>query len=244
MKKALLIACSYCLTLGIVSQANAKSLIDPAYGTWALGINNTTNNYTNNNNKTRLTPLIFGGYGAVAIDGNRASYTFYKDGTYYASTVAQLRSHQARQKNDIPVFSALGDRTNAIEAGFSIGRRLPNGFGTNIAFLTDVSGAHNGQEIDWQLFRHDQFSNISLLTTIGLQFQSDKLANYYFATNTYKPNQSNSFELEFIATYPLKNWDIFVGTRNYFYDDNINDSPLTKNNLNSQFFAGVGWRFK
>jgi len=121
--------------------------------------------------------------------------------------------------------------------------RLPNRFYTTLALLTDASNTHLGQEIDWQLYRHDQFDDISLLSAFAIQFQNQNLASYYFATTSYQPSQAKVVELEFIASYPIGDWGIFVGSRNYLYSTEITHSPITDSAFISQLFIGAGYKF-
>ncbi len=58
--------------------------------------------------------FIFAGYGPVFIEANRSGFSFYSDGTFFATVVGQLRKHQFRNADYKPAFSSLGDRDQAI----------------------------------------------------------------------------------------------------------------------------------
>lgn len=218
-------------------------IVEPAYGLWGAGVASRDLNYKDTENETGFIPFIFGGYGPVFIEANRAGFTFYRDGTFFASVVGQLRTHQFRDADDSPAFASLGDRKRAIELGAQVGARLPAGFFTRLALLQDVSGAHESHEWDWQLYRRDSFGPVRLLSSFGIQYQDKKLVNYYYGTPTYNAGDAFGAEIELIATYPVGAWGVFAGTRSYIYDNEVSDSPLADGNKIIQFFAGVGYYF-
>ncbi len=181
--------------------------------------------------------------GPVFIEANRAGISFYRDGRFFASVAAQLRTHQFRNADDNPAFASLGDRDRAIELGVQIGARLPAGFFTRLALMQDISGAHESHEWDLQLYRRDSIGAVQLLSSVGIQYQHKDLVNYYYGTPNYNPDNAFAAELEFIATYPVGNWGIFAGTRAYFFDSEVSNSPLAEDNKIIQLFAGVGYYF-
>ena len=231
------------LLLFLSSTIHANSLLEPAYGLWGVGPVDRNLNYTDTESDTTIAPFIFGGYGPVFIEANRAGVSFYRDGTFFASVIGQLRTHQFRNADDNPAFASLGDRDRAIELGAQVGARLPAGFFTRLALLQDVSGAHESHEWDLQLYRRDSIGPVQLLSAVGIQYQDADLVNYYYGTPTYKPGNAFGAEIELIATYPIDNWGIFAGTRSYVFDSEVSNSPLADDNKIIQLFAGVGYYF-
>ena len=222
---------------------NANEFTEQAYGLWGAGVVNRNLNYVDTESETSIAPFIFGGYGPVFIEANRAGYSFYRDGTFFMSIVGQLRTHQFRNAEDNPAYASLGDRDQAIELGAQAGIRLPSGFFTRLALLQDISGAHESHEWDLQLYRRDSFGPIRLLSAVGIQYQDKDLVKYYYGTPGYDPDSAFGAELELIATYPIGNWGIFAGTRSYIFDNQVSDSPLADSNKIIQLFTGVGYYF-
>lgn len=236
------------LSLTFLSSSHAdeftlSDITEPAYGLWGVGVVNRNLNYQGTPSETSIAPFIFGGYGPVFIEANRAGISFYRDGTFFASVVGQLRTHEFRNADDNPAFASLGDRDRAIEAGAQVGARLDAGFFTRLALLYDISDTHNSHEWDLQLYRRDQFAGIRLLSAIGIQYQDDQLVNYYYGTPGYQGDDAFVAELELIATYPVGDWGIFAGTRSYWFDSEISDSPLADGNNTIQLFTGIGYYF-
>lgn len=244
--KTLYSATLYSTTLFILffpSVASTNNLTEPAYGLWGVGVVNRNLNYVETEGDTSIAPFIFGGYGPVFIEANRAGISFYRDGTFFASVVGLLRTQQFRNAEDNPAYAGLGDRDRAIELGAQIGARLPGGFFTRLALLQDISGAHESHEWDLQFYRRDAFGPIRLLTSVGIQYQDKNLVNYYYGTPDYQAGNAFAAELELIATYPVGDWGIFAGTRSYIFDSEVNNSPLTDSNKIIQLFAGLGYYF-
>ena len=84
------------------------SIVEPAYGLWGGGVASRNLNYKESETETGFIPFIFGGYGSVFIETNRAGVTFYHDGSFFASVIGQLRTHQFRDADDNLAFAAAG----------------------------------------------------------------------------------------------------------------------------------------
>ena len=222
------------LLLPFIIELNAVDLVKPAYGLWGVGVSVLDSNYKDEEASVSVAPYIFGGYGDLNIEANRATYTLWGNGTFYTSAVAQLRTHQKSKKYD---------KGLAFELGGDVGMILPYGFVTRLAILADVSSVHKGYELDYQLFRHDSLWNVALLSAVGMQYQSADLANYYYESGEYRPDSSYATELEFIATLPVYDFGLFVGVRSYWYSSSISNSPIASSNNTTLGFFGVGYQF-
>lgn len=224
------------LILFLVFQfSSATDWLKPFYGLWGIGGSYRQSIYNGESDKIGAAPFIFGGYGRLSIEANRAAYTFYGNGTWFSSAVAQLRSHQLRSETH-----PAGERTSAIEVGLQVGRHLPGGLVGRLAFLQDVSGKHKSWELDGQLFRHDFVGPVTILSAIGLLYQSDGLRDYYFSSDAYKSSNGWVGELEVIATWRIGSYGLFGGTRLFIFDDAAADSPLSNGRSVRMFFAGLG----
>lgn len=221
-----------------VSFSYADSWLDKAYGLWGAGVVSRDRNYVGTDPVIAPAVFIFGGFGPVFIEANRAGYSFYMDGTNFASAVLHLRTHQFR-KDDKP----LTNRKSAVELGIQAGRRLPMGFVTRLAFLHDVIGTHKSYEFDLQLYRRNTLGSTRILTALGVQYQAQQLVDFYYGDGGYKPDAAFGAEIEVIVTQPIGNWAIFGGTRIYFFDKQVSNSPLANGNSINQFFGGIGYSF-
>lgn len=226
------------LTTAQCGAAFLESVVEPASGLWSIGAKVQQNVYVDTTPKVSVAPYIFGSYGFLNIEANRADVTLYGNGFVYASIVGQYRSQEAREAS-----SLYGERKSAFELGGQAGVILGGDFVLRSALLYDVSNRHKGYEVDTQIFRHDRWSNFVLLSSIGIQYQSSNLTHYYYATKQYEPAAAFSGELEFILTYTIDHVGIFIGTRNYFYTSEITNSPIVDHAYNLQLFSGIGYSF-
>lgn len=238
-----LIIIMLCLTVGIVVQSAADEKKEAglsAYlsGLFALGAKVQSPLYIDSTTNITAAPYIFGTIAGVSIEGNRADVTVWGNGSVYAALTAQYRTLLQRQG------TALQNEALAtVEMGATLGVRLAKGFVLRGTLYQDLLQRHNGQEFDVQLFRHDRLGEWFFVTMVAMQWQSHALSQYYFATPDYSPKQSYSAEFEMIATYYVKQIGMFVGTRNFWYANDVANSPIVNNSYILQGFGGVGYRF-
>lgn len=268
---SLLVVALYSMPSWSEKNAIIEQVTEPAYGLWSLAASAKVSQFKGVNTQYRPALLIFGGYGPVFIEANRFGYNFYRDGTYFSSIIGNLRSHssltteQIKQSNDLRGYD-LDERKTSLEAGIQLGRRFDGGWIGRVAVLQDVSATHKGQEAEITVYRRDRFkpfsnmNSIRLLTTFGLQAQSQELNDYYYGVDhnelaninqtAYRADSGWSAELEMIATYDFsgseggeKNWAAYAGLRHYQFNDTVSDSPIVENGLVQQYFVGLGTYF-
>lgn len=241
-----------------------ETVSEPAFGLWSGAVVAKDSLYKDVDVQVSPSLLIFGGYGDVFIEANRFGYGIYRDGTNFASVVGNVRSYTTLTEDQIEDSRTLSEydldeRKTALEVGVQVGRRLGGGWVSRAALLQDISGAHKAQEAELLFYRRDDIAGFRILTTIGGQYQSEKLNDYYFGvdadeiTNSatqeiYKPGSGWSAELEVIATYDFEwgadnNWGAYGGFRHFQYGSEAKDSPLVDDGLVQQFFLGIGKYF-
>lgn len=247
-----------------------ETVSEPAYGLWSIGVLSRSSLFEDVDAQTSPTALIFGGYGPLFVEGNRFGHNFYRDGTWFASAVGNVRNYMSlsQEQIDDSVFLSqfdLDERQSSLEAGVQVGRRFDGGWIGRVALLQDISNRHNAQEAELTVFRRDSFKPfdslgpVRLLTTLGLQYQTEELNDYYFGIDqdeialasqqAYEANEGWSAELEFIATYDfewskeLGEWAAYAGLRHYQFSDTVVDSPIVETGLVQQYFVGLGKYF-
>jgi len=216
------------------SFTNAQEWLDNFQGTWGIGASILNSNYKDADTQTTLAPYIFGAFGKVQIEANRVLYPLYSTPHYTLSATGNYRSQQ---------YSKEFDRDRSLELGLTLDIPLAYGFTSRLTSLSDVSQTHKGHELEALIYRHDSIGNFSILSALGVQYQNDSLANYYYGTNSYQANDGYVLEGEVIATYPINNFALFTGVRSYWYGSNVSNSPIASSANTVLSFAGVGYRF-
>lgn len=222
------------LALSSTTSLLAEELLSSFHGTWGLGVSALDSNYKNSDTEVSLAPFIFGGIGKLEIEANRVLYPLYKSPSYGVYVTGNYRTQQYSEELNL-------DRS--IEAGLTLDVELIPNLNARFTALADISGKHDGYELETQLYRHDNLGNFSILSTIALQYQDESLANYYYSTNNYTAGDGYVFEAEVIASYPINNFSIFTGARSYWYENNVGNSPLASSSNTILGFAGVGYKF-
>lgn len=212
----------------------AQDFTDNLSGIWGLGTSVLESNYKASDTELSVAPYIFGSIGDLQIEANRVLYPLYSTSFYSVLATANYRSQQYSEELNL-------DRS--IELGLTLEVPLSMGLTSRFTALTDVSDTHNGYELEAQVYNHYNVRKLSLLTAIAVQYQDDKLANYYYATNNYTPDSGYVFEGEVIATYPIYDFSIFAGARSYWYGNNVSNSPLASSSNTVLGFFGIGYKF-
>jgi len=220
------------------SSLSAFDLVEPAFGLWGLGGSVKNTPYQNQSSQSSLNPYIFGGYGVLNIEANRANINLYSfDSGLSFAVLGQYRTHQSIDNDDV------GERDEAVELGLQLQYPLGLGFTSRLSFLQDISNKHKSNELELQVYRHDDIGSFSLLSSLSLQRESSGLLDYYYGTDDYTPEAGLAGELEVILTYPINDWALFTGVRYYVYDKEVRNSPITDASTITQAFVGVGYRF-
>lgn len=195
--------------------------------------------------------IVMGQIGKVFIEGNRFGYLLDRTSYGGISAVAQIRSHQyLPEDNDL----GLDARDKAFEVGLQFATPLGDGwFGQATAF-TDISGVHEGQELELSVYRRDFFGDFRLLSLFAAQQQTSKLTGYYAdvsssaADSTGLPQYSASadlnLELELIGIYEVtERLSALFVYRHYLHGDGFSNSPLADGDQTQRFVVGLGWSF-
>lgn len=222
------------LAVALSSLASSEEWLDKFHGTWGVGSSILQSNYKHTDTKTTFAPYIFGSIGELQIEANRILYPLYSTSSYSLLATGNYRTQQ---------YSEELNKDRSIELGLTLDIPLSYGLTSRLTALGDISNTHNGYELEAQLYRHDKIGNLFILTALSAQFQDNNLANYYYATDTYRADNGYVFEAEAIATYPIGDFALFAGIRSYWYGSNVSDSALASSSNTLLSFFGVGYTF-
>ncbi len=186
--------------------------------------------------------LVFGRLGDVFIEGNRAGLPLQRFEFGSLSLMGQLRTHQYLDANDTDLTDE--NREQSIELGPQVSIPLGQGYVSQFSVLQDITGKHNGQEYEAAIYKRFVFDGLRIVATLALQYQSQKLMDYYVGTQAYSPQAEMTQELELLGVYDITHrWSAALVWRYYQHGAEFNNSPLTSSNSTQRIAIGIGYHF-
>ncbi|WP_101927208.1 MULTISPECIES: MipA/OmpV family protein [Luteimonas] len=148
----------------------------------------------------------------------------------------------------------LDDRDHGLDVG--VGAAWSGSFGrVRVRALADVTDASGGQEVGVEYAYPVPAGAWMLVPSVGVEWMSDDLANYYFGTldsevargvPRYDPGAAVVPSVGIAVTRPLGERWTFLGGLDYkFLPDELADSPLLERGADGipAVFGGVSYRF-
>lgn len=183
----------------------------------------------------------FGALPLVAYDAERMhigtdgiDVKVFRNQYFSASILGSIRS-KPYDSGDGDYLRGMDDRDMAFEAGAGFSARIWRG--SLVAHhLFDVSGTHDGQEIDLSYFLPMQWGDVNFKWGGGVTWQSDKLVDHMAGVrrtevradrNYYAPDAAFIPHLDLTVTYPVTERFSLIGTGGFQYlPDQYTDSPI------------------
>ncbi len=200
-------------------------------------------------------------------DNGDLGVTFIDNADITVSVLARFNSDRVffgRTDTKFVVFDAVGaplteaveliipDRDYAIEAGFELLTDGPWGF-LQLSAFHDVSGTHEGFEVDASYgigFRHE---NWYIEPEIGLSYKSADLNDYYWGV---RPGEANDALPAYEAAdgfnprvrlraayYFSREWSFALSAEYERLNDEAASSPIVERDGVLGYFAGIAYRF-
>ncbi len=200
-------------------------------------------------------------------DNGDLGFTFVDNADVTISFMGRFRSDRiffGRTDTEFVLFDAAGaplaeaveivvpDRDYAVESGFELLSDGRWGFLQMSAFH-DVSGTHEGFEIDANYGIGFRSGNWYIEPAIGVSYKSEDLNNYYWGVRPeessavlppYEADDGINVRARLRAAYYFsRNWSFAVSAEYERLNDSAADSPIVDNQGVLGWFAGVAWRF-
>ena len=200
-------------------------------------------------------------------DNGDLGITFVDNPAVTASVMARVNSDRVffgRTDTKFVLFDVSGaplaeaveivipDRDHAIEAGVELLSDGPWGF-LQLSAFHDVSGTHDGYEIDASYGIGFRSGNWYIEPAIGLAYKSDSLNNYYWgvrpgesneALPTYEAKAGINPRLRLRAAYYFtREWSLALSAEYERLNDEAAASPIVEHDSVLGYFAGVAYRF-
>lgn len=149
--------------------------------------------------------------------------------------------------------SQLEDRDRSVDLGLEGIVRLPYGI-FSMQAVNDIGGASDGAELRFNyqyLWRMNP--QLTLIPNLGLDWLSDKRANYYYGTlgaevargiEAYQPDNVFIPHVSLGANYKLTDKLSFSGVAmQKFLPDDVKKGPLIDKSSSTNFYMGVSYKF-
>ncbi len=200
-------------------------------------------------------------------DNGDVGFTFVDNASATVSLMGRFRSDRVffgRTDTKFVSFDLAGaplteaveivvpDRDYAIESGFELLSDGRWGFLQMSAFH-DVSGTHEGFEIDANYGIGFRSGNWYIEPSVGVAYKSEDLNNYYWGV---RPEESNAVLPAYdagdgfntrarlrAAYYFSRNWSFAVSAEYERLSDDAAASPIVERRSVFGWFAGMAWRF-
>lgn len=155
-------------------------------------------------------------------------------------------------EDDSPALEGMHDRDWSIDGGLGLSWLTDIGlFGA--AFVTDLLGRHNGQELDFSytiLFKYEGFD---LIPSVGVRWMSANLVNYYYGVEadeirfdqaisraSYEGDGAVDPYLRLVVRHKLAGrWSLLGAAQYEWLDREITDSPIVDDDYVLSFLLGV-----
>lgn len=263
MKKLL---CSV-LLLGMSSGAFAQSGEDDGPGgppRWGLGIGALVKGevYAGEGSDVIPIPLVSYNGERFFFQGITAGWKFIGNDSFELAAIGRFRLDgfsvddlgQAELARNGIDHRLLEDRDRGFDLGVST-KWMGRGGEIELEFLTDVTDKSGGHEMTLQYGYPFQLGKGRLTPQVGVTWQSDDMANYYYGTLPeevargvvdYKPDAITTPFIGFQYFRPLgEKWSIMALGKISSLPDEIKDSPLVERDTssNAQVFVGFSRGF-
>jgi outer membrane protein len=144
----------------------------------------------------------------------------------------------------------LEDRELALDVGMGMTWRGAAGE-IQMEFLTDATDTSNGQEVSVQYGRPFKLGNGRLTPNLGVTWQSEDMANYYYGTLDaevargvvdYKPGSVTVPHVGVQYVRPIgERWALMAFATYRFLPDKITNSPLMEPDTNGMALVFIGF---
>lgn len=167
-------------------------------------------------------------------------------------TPADSGQHFTIGVNQEVSINDIADRNWALDAGIRI-HYLQDNSEWSITILSDVSGVHNGQQLNLEYSRLHHVGNWQIQPTLSLLWKSSELTDYYYGldarddlseSNFYSGKSGWQPSLKVVVTKPInEQWNWLVMSSYQHLHKGMRRSPIVRKNSIITAFAGVTYRF-
>lgn len=145
------------------------------------------------------------------------------------------------------------ERNLSYLGGLSAGMQVSDGVWVELAALNDVTGVHDGHELQLNAYHVMEFYGAELGLGLGAEYKSKKLIEYYYTVregeaNTRLPSYELKSSLNYYASihykYPLApSWSVDINIKHTWLDSDLYYAAMIAKHTYFSGFAGVTYKF-
>ncbi|WP_416306249.1 MipA/OmpV family protein [Neptunicella sp. SCSIO 80796] len=189
----------------------------------------------------------------VAVNTEKAYFSFWHPANVLFSNMELSSSFSPSQEPKRRVdFDDAAHRDWALDAGLRAHWITRSGE-WRLAVLTDVTNTYNGQHLDVNYQHAWQINQWTLSTTLGLQWKSRQLLNYYYGLGD-RDNVGDGFQYQagsgwfpsigLLARRPIsERWSWIMRANYQHLPESMRNSPLVERNNVVSGFIGAAYQF-
>ena len=257
-----IVALTLSLIMGVMaSQAIAEpegSENMPFTGQWAIGggAGFSTSPYAGMDDDVTPFPLISYHGERLFLQGTSLGVNLFKmkKGPCVLSFAAVGRYEMGGyDSDDSNYLTGMDDRDGAFNAGIRALAKVGR-INSRLAFTTDVTGEHDGQQLDFSMGTDFEITDSwSITPSVGAHWLSGNKADYYYGVASheaivtrlmYEVDSAINYNVKVATRYRLnQHWMLLGSVGVTLLDDEIQDSPIVDEDHLIDGFAGIQYRF-
>lgn len=185
-------------------------------------------------------------------DALEIAYTFYRTGGLMLSAKSAVFFGAGYDVDESSFLTGMDELDTFYSAGLSAQWDL-NGWELGFEVLQDISGEHDGREIELSVAKTWTAASFEFTPSISLSWMSSDMVDYLYGVSTsearvdrpaYSPGGSYEAELELMIQRPLFADFTAVGIAAIStFGSEITDSPIVDEDYATQFVLGVIYHF-
>lgn len=220
---------------------------------WMLGVGGSYSDsiYRGVDSELSLMPLISYQGERLFLRGPRIGYKVIKAKSFSLTLIGNYRM-EGYDSSDSSFLTGLDDRDPTLEVGVEATMNTPFAR-VSLGFLNDLQDNHDGHEISLSLSKRYRYGKLSVTPSVAALWQSDDMADYYYGVPAaavtderpaYEADAALLYRTGIALNYMLgESWILNTRLSATWYPSEANDSPFVDDDVSTQFFLGIGYRF-
>lgn len=187
-----------------------------------------------------------------AYDSLDVSWAFYEIGSFKTAVKGAVFFNEGYDPGDSTYLSGMDELDTLYSAGLVAEYQI-GAWTLGFEALQDVSGEHDGQELELSLSPTWVIGEFEFTPTLAASWQSCDTVDYFYGVSTrearadrpaYSPSSSYELELEVMVTWHLFSQVDLVGIAGVTtYGSDVKDSPIVDEDYSAELVFGVVYTF-